>query len=249
VRKIAATYIFTPQNELIKNGILVCEDDGTIIELQKSNKNIAEQSGLEYYSGILVPGFVNTHCHLELSHFNNKIEENCGISSFLEQVNRLRKLKPDKSEILLHHFDRKMWASGIAAVGDISNSTDTLIAKQKSKIYYHTFIETFGFHPSRAERAYEIALKVKEEFDFNGLSNSIVPHSAHSVSKPLFSKIIEHAHNYNSIISIHNQESSAENLFFKSGSGPIVDYFQNTLNLDISHWKPTGKSSCSQYIY
>ena len=59
MRKIAATYIFPGNVRPLKNGILVCENDGTVIEIIDSSGDLKEQAGLEFYSGILVPGFVN----------------------------------------------------------------------------------------------------------------------------------------------------------------------------------------------
>jgi aminodeoxyfutalosine deaminase len=71
VRWIAAPYLFPCNQPPVKNGILKCTDDGIILEIIK-NEAIAEKTNLEYYNGFLVPGFVNAHCHLELSHLKNK---------------------------------------------------------------------------------------------------------------------------------------------------------------------------------
>ncbi len=139
--------------------------------------------------------------------------------------------------------DRKMWAAGTAAVGDISNSNLSIDIKKTSKIFYHTFIESFGFHPSRAERAFDYAQFVQFQYKAAGLSNSIVPHSPYSVSKPLFMKIKENALIEKSILTIHNQESASEREFFADGTGAIANHLANNLGIDISHWEPTGKSS------
>jgi cytosine/adenosine deaminase-related metal-dependent hydrolase len=243
VRKIAATYIFPGNQPPIKNGILTCTPDGTILEISGNNEKISEQPGLEYYSGILVPGFVNTHCHLELSHLKGKIEEKTGIGGFVGQINQLRNQETEKTEKAIQVADRKMWAAGTAAVGDISNSTLTLEIKKISKIFYHTFIESFGFHPSRAERAFDIAQFVQFQFREKGLANCIVPHSPYSVSKPLFEKIKQNAIIEKSILTIHNQESESESEFYYTGTGAIKNHLQNNLGIDTSHWQPTGKSS------
>jgi cytosine/adenosine deaminase-related metal-dependent hydrolase len=243
VRKIAATYIFPGIQPPIKNGILTCTADGTILEISEQNEKITEQSGLEYYSGILIPGFVNTHCHLELSHLKGKIEEKMGIGGFIGKINQLRNQETENSEKAIQVADRKMWAAGTAAVGDISNSTLTIETKKNSKIHYHTLIETFGFHPSRAERAFDYAQFVQFQFKEKGLATCIVPHSPYSVSKPLFEKIKENAIIEKSILSIHNQESKSESEFFTKGTGAIVNHLQNNLGIDVSHWEPTGESS------
>lgn len=243
MRKIAATYIFPGNQPPIKNGILTCSPDGTIIEISGNNEKITEQPGLEFYSGILVPGFVNTHCHLELSHLKGKIEEKTGIGGFIGKINQLRNQETENVEKAIQVVDRKMWAAGTVAVGDISNSTLTLETKKRSKIFYHTFIESFGFHPTRAERAFDFAQFVQFQFKEKGLANCIVPHSPYSVSKPLFEKIKENAIIENSILTIHNQESKSESEFFAEGTGEIVNHLQNNLGIDVSHWEPTGKSS------
>ncbi len=246
--KIAATYIFPGNHPPLKNGILICENNGKILEVVDTGGKISEQEHLEYYSGILVPGFVNAHCHLELSFLKNKITEKKGIGNFIGEINRLRNIETEKAEPEMQKADRRMWASGIAAVGDVSNSALSLETKKNSKIYYHTFIEAFGFHPARAERAVDLAQFVLHRFRKKGLNASLVPHSAYSVSQPLFEKISENATAENSILSVHNQESNADKQFYSDGSGPIAHHLQHNLGIDISHWKPTGKSSLASVL-
>ncbi len=243
MRKIAATYIFPINQPPIKNWVLTCTSDGTVVSISGNNEKFEEQSGLEFYSGILVPGFVNTHCHLELSHLKGKIEEKTGIGGFIGKINQLRNLETESVEKAIHSADRKMWAEGTAVVGDISNSSLTIDTKIESKIFYHTFIESFGFHPSRAERAFDYAQFVQVQFQVHQLSNSIVPHSPYSVSKPLFEKIKQNAIAEKSILTIHNQESESEDEFYKSGTGAIANHLSDNLGIDISHFIPTRKSS------
>lgn len=60
MRKIAANYIFPITSEPIRNGYLVINENGTIVEVVGSQDNIREIAGLEYYSGVLVPGMILT---------------------------------------------------------------------------------------------------------------------------------------------------------------------------------------------
>lgn len=243
MRKISATYIFPGNKQPLKNGILVCENDGKILDLTDTGGRLEEEAGLEYYSGILVPGFINAHCHLELSHLKGKVAPKTGLGEFIGNINKLRNQDEENMEKAIEKADKQLFAEGVVAVGDVSNSLLSLETKRKSKVYYHTFAEAFGFHPSRTERAFDFACFVEQMFRENGLSASVVPHSAYSVSAPLFKKISEKAAAEKSLLSIHNQESEAENQFFEYGTGPIAHHLQNNLGLDISHWKPTGKNS------
>nr|WP_319511462.1 amidohydrolase family protein [uncultured Draconibacterium sp.] len=248
MRKIAATYVFPGTGSPLKNGILVCSDEGTIIDILDRSDSFCEEAGVEFYSGILVPGFVNAHCHLELSHLQNKIEKHIGFSSFLREINLLRN-EPGNKEKAMQVADRKMWAAGIAAIADVSNSDISLAIKQKSKNYFHTFVEVFGFHPSRAERAFSKAEEVLDSFEKANLSASIVPHSPYSVSHELFGKVLKEAEKNGNVFSIHNQESKAETEFFLSDESDISKHFINNLNLDTTHWKPTGKSSLQSVLH
>lgn len=243
MRRISATYLYLGNGRFLKNGTLVCENDGTVAEIIDNQGELSEKAGTEHYSGLLVPGFVNVHCHLELSHLKGKIDEKTGIGGFVGKINLLRNLETEVREKAMQTADRRMWAAGIAAVGDISNSQLSVGTKRESRIFYHTFIEAFGFHPSRADIAFDYARFVQEYFRENGLANSIVPHSPYSVSQPLFNKIRENALAENSLLSVHNQESEAEDMFFLDGKGPIAEHLQNNLGIDVSHWMPTGKSS------
>jgi cytosine/adenosine deaminase-related metal-dependent hydrolase len=242
VRKISATYIFPGNRPPLKNGILICEDDGTVIDLIDTSGQLHEQAGMEQYSGILVPGFVNAHCHLELSHLKGKIPEKTRLGRFLGFINKLRNLQEEDFEEAIKKADFTMKHAGIVAVGDVSNSYTSLETKRNSKIKYHTFVEAFGFHPSRAEKAFAFAEFVESMFREFDLPTSITPHSPYSVSEGLFLKIRDKALVENSILSVHNQESRDEVLFFKDGSGDIAHHISEILKIDISYWKPTLKS-------
>jgi cytosine/adenosine deaminase-related metal-dependent hydrolase len=243
VRKLAATYLFPGNRPPLKNGILLCEDDGTVVDLIDTGQQLREQAGLEYYSGILIPGFVNAHCHLELSHLKGKIPEKTGLGGFLGTINHLRNLEVESQEAEMEKADFQMWNSGVVVVGDVSNSYASLETKRTSRIHYHTFVEAFGFHPSRADKAFAFAEFVESMFREFGLSASVTPHSPYSVSELLFQKIRQKALAENNILSVHNQESQAETEFFMKETGPVFHHLSETLGLDITHWKPTGKSS------
>ena len=68
MRKIAADIIFPIHTQPLTNHVLVLEDDGTVADILPITE--LDNASIEKVSGALVPGFVNAHCHLELSHQN-----------------------------------------------------------------------------------------------------------------------------------------------------------------------------------
>jgi aminodeoxyfutalosine deaminase len=248
-RKFSASWVFPLHTPPLKNGIVEVDDQGVIIGLTDTGGKLTEMERLEYHSGIIAPGFVNAHCHLELSHLHGAIPSGKGLSAFLGGISHLR-TAPE--EVILQaaiRADRDMYLRGISATGDISNSTVTVAVKQNSRIRYVTFAETFGFHPSRAEKAFSQAMSVWNSFHESGLASSVVPHAPYSVSGELFSRISCLGPKESSIISMHNQESEAENRFFHSGDGTLMNHFSGNLGLDTSSWKPTGKNSLESVLH
>lgn len=248
IRRFSATWIYTLNSQPLKNGIISVDDEGEIVEITDTGGKLYETERLEHHSGIIVPGFVNAHCHLELSHLKGKIPQVTGMGNFLGHINRLRNADYEHMVKTVRQADHDMFRAGIRAVGDVSNSTLTLDVKSQSQIEYYTFVETFGFLPERAERAIDMANMIWSRFNDCGLKASIVPHSAYSVSGALFEEIRKLEDPLCSIVSVHNQESQAEDEFFRKGSGEIMCHLQNNLGMDTSLWKPTGENSLKSLV-
>ncbi|WP_316840623.1 amidohydrolase family protein [Pedobacter gandavensis] len=243
---ISASYIYPVTVEPLKEGVIVLDSDGLILEIltaaQAESKGI---TNIKFYEGILVPGFVNTHCHLELSHLKGKIAKHTGLPGFVEQVIRQRQANDAELIDAMEIADRNMYAQGIVAVGDISNKLISKEVKEISGIYYHTFIEAMGFNPEKASDIIEAAKIMKEAFQ--PLNASIVPHAPYSVSDNLFAEIRKEAEADQELISIHNQETLEENEFFEHKSGSFLKLYE-FLGLNIDFFKATGKTSLQSYL-
>jgi cytosine/adenosine deaminase-related metal-dependent hydrolase len=226
----------------LKDGIIEVDESGTITALSGSHTS-SDFRDTEFFEGFIIPGFVNAHCHLELSHLKDSIQQKQGIGRFIGEINKLRAVEEREIMQAADNADSEMYREGIVAAGDISNTSLTIDIKKRSNIEWFTFVETFGFHPSRANQSIETALSIYSRFKAANLSASVVPHSPYSVSNELFRKLSGLEGRECSIISMHNQESMAENRFFLSGDGPVLEHITRNLGLDASHWHPSGKSS------
>lgn len=220
MRKISANYIFPGTSPPLKNGIIILDDLGEIVEVQDTGGELREVARLEFYNGIIVPGFVNAHCHLELSHLKNHIPKHTGLADFIWRVRKHRDDSAQNILIAMKQGEEEMMQNGIVAVGDISNTTDSFSVKSARNIYYHTFIEVFGLEPGNAgeiiTKAKNLAGALQKEVLF---SFSIVPHAPYSVSPVLFEKIA--ALENNIPLSIHNQETVDEKELFWKREGPL----------------------------
>ena len=242
MRIIQADYIFPLNQAPIKNGYLFIEDDGTVIHVTDTAP-ITKDFQVEQYSGFICPGFINTHCHLELSHLKGLLPEALGLEKFISKIPKMRgspHLNPSKS---MRDADKEMREAGIVAVGDISNTSDGLEVKKKSPLHYHSFVEVFGLDTKKSNSLLLEGKKVLEIYRENNQAASLVPHAPYSVSPILLEGI--YGHDKNSIKSIHHQESKSENQLFLDGEGPLVALYEEK-GVDISKLKKMGKTS-SQY--
>jgi len=244
MKSFTADYVFPVYADPIKNGTVTVDDDGKIISVSDTAPKTGPPP--ERLGGIITPGFINAHCHLELSHMLGKVSTKTGLVEFIKEITKHRGafdagLINDAAE----KADHDMYQNGIVAVGDISNNNSTIAIKAKSKLHYHTFVEIFGFLPDRAEALFDGALKLMEEF--KPQSVSITPHAPYSVSKELFRLIKKYCDDHQNLLSIHNQECEDENKFFRYKLGKFTELY-DFFGMDISHFKPQARNSMQSII-
>jgi aminodeoxyfutalosine deaminase len=242
MKSFRADYVFPVNADPIKNGIVTVNDLGKIVSVDTA---APAGTSVEQVDGVICPGFVNTHCHVELSHLHGKVEKATGLVDFIQSIQKLRAADDELIAQAAATADEEMYQNGIVAVGDISNSAHSIPVKNNSKLYYHTFVEVFSFLPERAEAAFQSALELQKQF--RPLPSSITPHAPYSVSKELFRLIKHHCEQHDNMLSIHNQECEDENKFYRYKNGRFIDLYE-VLGIDISYFKPQARNSIQSVI-
>ena len=225
--------------------VLITDDKGIIIDLVDENE-AGEQ--ISKFEGILSPGFINCHCHLELSHLKGWIPQQTGLVEFVYNVVTQRHSGENQIIEAIETAEQEMIAGGIVGVGDICNNTLSIPQKNKGRICYHNFIEASGFDPSIAEQRFMRSLQIYTEYvtQYNITSgNSIVPHAPYSVSPELWERIIQFPGNR--LMTIHNQETEGENEWFTNKQGEMVDLFFQ-MRMNTSHFIPSGSTSLQTFL-
>lgn len=209
-RRLTAPLVLTPDG-LVRNTVVEVAPDGVVVSLWSCDSPDGVER-LEYYNGILVPSFVNAHCHLELSFMNGKIARGGGFAEFARSMRTARAdtTEQQRAEAVALR-DAQMWSSGISVVGDVCNGASTFELKSHSKITYHNFIELFGLNVKDVSPLDDVRRKAVE----CGLSYSLAPHSMYSLSDEALGSVL---HSDDGLLSIHLGESVDEmNLFGRTG--------------------------------
>ena len=242
MRRISANYIFPITSDPIRNGYVDFADDGTVTGIGQMS---GETGSTEFYNGILVPGFTNAHCHIELSHLEGKFREATGMSGFIDQINALRESAPaeERQKAMRRQFE-KLYAEGVSAMADISNCDESFAMKSEGPMYTRTFVEVFGSEPEDAPAVIADARKLVEKAAAAGLDAAITPHSPYTMSPDLLRMASAEGLNAG-FISYHNQESQEEDDMIGFHRGPL---YENYVNRHLSVAPATGKPAVFHFL-
>lgn len=249
-KKFKADKLFDGYRFLEDDKILVTDEEGAIEDII-SVRDAGDD--VQLFDGILTPGLINCHCHLELSHLKKVIPPHTGLIEFLCSVVTKRDFDPGIIQQEIARAEKEMYDNGIVAVGDIGNTADTADAKNKSRIRWQNFVEVLSFTDEKAEENFNHYKKIAETLENKlrtsnlpdrqaGIQHrtSLVPHAPYSISPKTFHLINEATKDQ--IISIHNQEHPAEDELYKTGRGDYLKLFK-IFGIDKSPFPVTGKSS------
>ncbi len=238
--RVTASFVYTLDAEPIRNGYVEYDDaDGTIISVGAcgADEHVDE--------GAVVPGFVNAHCHVELSHLHGKFRKGTGMAGFIDQINELRDWagRDVKVELTRRWMD-KMWNDGVSAMADISNDDSSFEVKKVHPMYTRTFLEVFGSEPEMCDGVMKDVTELQKIADSYSIDAAPTPHSCYMMSPQLLSTSaaagLEHG-----FISYHSQESREEEDLLRSGSGAM---YENRKRSGMSTPPVTGESSLKYFI-
>ena len=240
-RSYSADIIFPISQKPIRDGYITVTDEGKILEIgEKTQGQIIDQR----FNGAICPGFINTHCHLELSFMKGQIPEKTGLIEFVKQVVAIRdNFSEAEQKQAITAAASQMYNTGIVAVGDISNDNRSFYEKAKGNLRFHTFVEAFDLGPQQTIACMKTAKQVfKEVPRTHGSTASITPHAPYSCTPELYKLCDDFTWQNGKILSIHNQENPYENQHFIDGIGPWAKLFEDW-GTDGSWHEPTGKTS------
>lgn len=241
MRFLTADYLFPLYLAPIKQGVLQISDNKEVIAVFE-NRSEVPQEKLEVFEGILCPGFVNAHCHLELSHLLGKAEKGKGFLDFIGAIQQRDSYTAIEKQIAINKAEQQMITNGIVAVGDICNTTDTLSQKQKSNLKYYNFIEVFGVKDDLVKQIISDAKYIRNQFRKVGQKATISPHAPYSVPPKLMEEIKNSFSNEDELMTIHMQETKHENELFEHKRGSFYNWLKE-INANPEVWNNRTKSN------
>jgi aminodeoxyfutalosine deaminase len=243
-KKITADYLFTGDH-LLKDSVVIVNGQGFVEDIVRKNE---AGDDIQVFTGVLSPGFINCHCHLELSHLKNVIPPYSGLIEFLLSVVQKREYEKESIEQAMIEAEKEMFDQGIVAVGDVCNTADAIAIKAKSKIRWQNFIEMLSITDDVATERINHYKNILHDHEVNleGKNHSVLTaHAPYTVSPKSFRFINQFSKRQ--VISIHNQEHPAEDELFLHGGGEYLKLFK-FFGLNRSPFPISGKTSIQSYL-
>ncbi|MGE0454373.1 MAG: amidohydrolase family protein [Vicinamibacteria bacterium] len=191
--------------------------------------------------GVLLPGLVNAHCHLELSWLAGRLAG----GDFVGWVAALVKLRVEEREEIARDAAgtaiRGLLDGGTVAVGDVSNALRHLDLLAGAGLRSVVFLEILAWDPARAAASLEWAearlAGLPPGLRGSGVEVRIAAHAPHSVSPLLLRGLAEKG----GPAAIHLAESPAEVEFLRDGGGPWAEFLEER-GLGHVGFEPAGRS-------
>ncbi len=239
MKKILRGRIVVEGHQLVTSNTGILLEDGVILGVGDYDNRVTEVGKVRGhdYDGILCPGLINSHTHLELSTFRYRDFLH---KDFVDWVMRLvdsRSLPFRDSDGRLKCATAKQEAEDRGTAFFVNVGNDFKLNERLGDNQLFQF-ELLGVNENVAEHVYSKAMTTIGQSGSERVAMGI--HAPYSVSPQLMKKIKYHNDSIGSVTSIHLAETSDEVEFIRTGNGRIVDL----LDRRVGSWKfsPNGLS-------
>lgn len=227
-RRLAARWVLPVAGPSIERGAILISAEGRIAAVGPDDSVPRPPDALqeEHADGILLPGLVNTHTHLELTGLDGSPPE----PDFAGWISRVRDRKAERSAD--HFLDAarsglaSCHAAGITTIADTGDSGSVIRALAAAGGSGIAYQEVFGPHPGRcAESLLGLQTRVNELSRFTSarVRIGVSPHAPYTVSGPLYRAVGRWARAERLPLAVHVAESAAETELLATGTGAFAD--------------------------
>ncbi len=222
LRLVHSDYVMPVSRSPIHDGCIVLDGSGRIIDIGEFEEIRPKYGNIRplYFRGCLLPGFVNSHTHLELSALKDCIKPSGrGLPDWLKEFNNVITDTDIRGSIsLIESQVKKLKNSGTVAVGDISNTGCTPEILGRNKMMGTVFVEYFDILGA-------VECKIRKPPRNTGeIGLSLSPHALYSTSKHVVNSIIKLNRSASRKTSIHFCEDMSEIRFIKDRSGQMEEF-------------------------
>ncbi len=228
----AASYLLPVEGPPIAGGALAVEDGeivavGTLDLLQA----VCPGEVTEFPDCVIMPGLVNAHSHLELTHFPDwkvRLGSNSSPQTFIDWLMEIIKVKRGVTDMEFRHSVeeglRLSLEAGTTALGEVLSRRELLTLYGDSTLAGRLYLEALGQEPNRC-RGLLTELELAASELMGGFLPGISPHAPYTFSEEFGRELGLRARQWDVPCAIHCAESMEEVSFLQDASGPLAEIF------------------------
>ncbi len=183
-----------------------------------------------------LPGFVNAHCHLDLTSIRGEELPRADFARWVEaMVDRRRKLGPDQLCAAVKSGMRELLESGTVAVGDIDSTGASAAVLRQGPLQGVVFHEIIGALSEEGWGALHEQLLAQAN-DRAGVRPGLSPHAPFSTPEGSFRRCLRLASELDLPVATHLAETREEIEFLQEGRGPYAELFHRW-GIDRPRWE------------
>lgn len=229
----SASWLINPDASPVAGGALLVHDGivtetGTLGELRSKHSAPV----IDYPGCALIPGFVNAHSHLELTHFpswrlRSTVDYNPRrFTDWIIQLIKItRGLTPEEYPPSILEGVRMCLESGTTAIGEIVINPALAGVYYGSPLAGRLYFELLGQDPGHFKGKLAAAAAAAHQDEVHSLLTGLAPHSPYTIAPELMASIRDASASPPLPLSIHVSESRSEAEFLFDGSGELSSSF------------------------
>jgi cytosine/adenosine deaminase-related metal-dependent hydrolase len=238
MRVFHADAVIMGDADAVADGAVVVDARGEIRDFGPAVEVLPRHAGapVERIRGVLVPGLVNAHTHLELSALRGEVPGGAGFVPWVEQLIGARaEAEPHQDREAIGRAVDELVAFGTAAVGEVTNTLSAVRALAQRGVAGCVFHEVFGVQREALETRVAGLPHVLEEtvgaWPSGDLTYSPTPHTLYTTHESVARKLIEEARERGLRASLHLCEHPSERRFLEHGDGPVSQWYERLLKI------------------
>jgi cytosine/adenosine deaminase-related metal-dependent hydrolase len=238
VRAVHADAVVTGDGPTLADGAVVVDERGEVHDVGPAGEVLTRNAGarVERVRGVVMPGLVNAHTHVELSAMRGRVPGGSGFVPWVEHMIGMRaELAPEEDADAIERAVEELDAACTVGVGDVTNSLAAVGPLARRGIVGCVFHEAFGVEREPLMLRIEAMPRIVEErvgsWPSRDLAYAPAPHTLYTTHPEGVKQLLRLARERGARTSLHLAEHAAERRFLESGDGPVSEWYASRLKL------------------
>jgi len=215
----------------LRDAAVLVSEAGDVLDVGDAGTLLPRHQGakIERVRGVVFPGLVNAHTHLELSALRGRVSGGQGFVRWVDEfVGHRAEVDAADERAGVERAVSDLDAFATAAVGDVGNRLGAVHALARAGIGGCFFHEVFGAQEESLRRAVAALAAARDEavgaWPTSDLTYAVAPHTLYTTHPAVVRDLVARAAREGVVTSLHLAEHASERRALEMADGPMVEW-------------------------